>query len=282
MEHLYTTIVCTHCGHLIRVPVYCKNRFCDVCAPARRYRTQEKIKYLIKSADFTAGYFLGMVTVSLPNCLSLGEGIRKLQKSFSRLRRSALWKRSIRGGVYVIEITGSAGSWHPHIHALVEQKFISWRLFQAEWNRLTGATAFHVKKIPAGAAERYITKYLTKPAGSPADVESIAQELRHVRLFQPFGSWHGKIGSWTKAEYPCPDCGECVWLPIDLFNPDRDPIIPQERPPPGSERGVKEVLKQSRQVPEQMVFRHVMTSKTRFGDVYSEPCWTVDRQKYVL
>lgn len=237
---------------------------------------------MIKSADFTAGYFLGMVTVSLPNCLSLGEGIRKLQKSFSRLRRSALWKRSIRGGVYVIEITGSAGSWHPHIHALVEQKFISWRLFQAEWNRLTGATAFHVKKIPAGAAERYITKYLTKPAGSPADVESIAQELRHVRLFQPFGSWHGKIGSWTKAEYPCPDCGECVWLPIDLFNPDRDPIIPQERPPPGSERGVKEVLKQSRQVPEQMVFRHVMTSKTRFGDVYSEPCWTVDRQKYVL
>lgn len=222
MEHLYTSIVCTHCGKLIRVPVYCKNRFCDTCGPARSYRVREKIKHLIKCADFSDGYFLGMVTLSLPNCLDLGEGIRKLQKSFSRFRRSALWKSRIRGGVYVVEITGKPGSWHPHIHALVEQKFLSWRSFHSAWHALTGASAFHIKRIPSGAAERYVTKYLTKPPGSDEDVAQVAAELRHVRLFQPFGSWHGKIGSWVKARYPCPECGECTWYPWDQFIRDHE------------------------------------------------------------
>ena len=234
MEHLYKSIVCAHCGELIRVPVYCKNRFCEVCGPARQFRVREKIKHLLKCADFSSGYFLGMVTVSLPNTKELLPGVEALVRSFSRLRRSALWKRSIRGGVYVIEITGKPGSWHPHIHALVEQKFISWKAFHARWNALTGASAFHVKRIPTGAAERYLTKYLTKPPGSPERVLQIATDLRHTRLFQPFGTWHGKIGSWTKLPYPCPECGNTCWEPFEEFiqSVKARPVV-QRGPPVG-------------------------------------------------
>ena len=236
MEHLYKSIVCAHCGELIRVPVYCKNRFCEVCSPARQHRVREKIKHLLKCADFSGGYFLAMITVSLPNTKELLPGVELLVRSFSRLRRSALWKRSIRGGVYVIEITGKPGSWHPHIHALVEQKFISWKSFHARWNALTGATAFHVQRIPTGAAERYLTKYLTKPAGSPEHVLQIATDLRHTRLFQPFGTWHGKIGSWQKLPYPCPECGECCWYPFDelIREIKARPVVP--RSPPGAKK----------------------------------------------
>jgi hypothetical protein len=247
MSHPFKSIVCTCCGELIRVPVYCKNRFCEVCAPARSHRVREKIKFLIKNADFSKGYFLGMITVSLSNPPSLGEGIKELQKNFSRFRRSKLWKRYIRGGVYVIEITGGPGSWHPHIHCLVEQKFLSWKTFQSRWQSLTGATAFHVKKIPAGAAERYITKYLAKPVGTPPEVAAVAKDLAHVRLFQPFGSWHGVLKSWSKLPYNCPNCGETMWLPWDLFWRDKKPGRVVERAPPGSSTSSK--LEQLSQVP---------------------------------
>ncbi|MEE9552648.1 MAG: hypothetical protein V3W18_00005, partial [candidate division Zixibacteria bacterium] len=161
-------------------------------------------------------------------------------------------------GVYVIEITGKPGSWHPHVHALVEQKFLSWKTFQSRWQALTGATAFHVKKIPAGAAERYITKYLTKPTGTPAEVAAIAADLRHVRLFQPFGSWHGLIGSWVKAPYGCPECGECVWYPFDQFVRDHESGKNDNKAPPGREVRRLEVIIRPRPVVKQAVLGHEM------------------------
>lgn len=213
MEHLYRTIVCTHCGQFIRVPVYCKDRFCEVCGPGRRFRVQEKIKYLINRAQNPPGYFLAMITVSLPNSLHLGEGIRNLQKSFRRLRSTKLWKSSIRGGLYVIEIKGSAGNWHPHIHAIVEQKYISWRLFRDKWKSLTGATAFHVQKIPSGQAAKYITKYISKPPIEPSALAEVSEELRHVRLFQPFGLWHGLLKSYKKLHIPARNAANLLGQP---------------------------------------------------------------------
>lgn len=234
MEHLYKSIVCMHCGDLIRVPVYCKDRFCVICSPGRRSRIQQKIKYLLRCAVYPPGYFLGMITVSLVNPPHLGEGIKKLQKSFAKLRSTKMWKSKIRGGVYVIEITGGPGGWHPHIHALVEQKFISWQSFQSRWLAISGGSAFHVKKVPAGQAERYITKYLSKPAVEPEALELAQDELRHVRLFQPFGLWHGLLRAFVRPQYPCPNCGQSVWMPMDAFFYKNLPGSVPERSPPGA------------------------------------------------
>lgn len=247
MEHLYKSIVCEHCGELIRVPVYCGNRFCPLCSLSRNYRVQKKIQYLLSRAVYPPGYFLGLITVSLPNCLSLGEGIGKLQKSFRRLRQSKLWKKSIRGGLYVIEISGSPGSWHPHIHALVEQKFISWKTFKNRWQVISGGSAFHVKKIPSGAAERYITKYISKPATRDEDLIAVAAALRHVRLFQPFGLWHGVLGKWAPLPRPCPKCGEVCYTLLDkLLNDDKQNRLVERSPPGQSEAYIRDQLKRNR------------------------------------
>lgn len=263
MAHLYKSIVCTHCGKLIRVPIYCKDRFCDVCGPGRRFRVQQKIKYLLKCAVYPRGYFLGMMTLSLRNTKTINMGISELSKSFRRLRHSKLWKSSIRGGLYVIEITGEPGSWHPHLHVLVEQKFISWKTFRDRWKSITGATAFHVKRIPAGAAERYITKYIAKPSADPTVLIEISKELRHVRLFQPFGTWHGLIKSYTKPSYPCPECGECVWQPFEEMFRENLPRRANKRAPPA----VVKVNKQAE------IEHRPATRQAEFGDVlkYSRP-----------
>lgn len=232
MEHLYRTIVCGHCFQWIRVPVYCGDRFCDICSPGRRYRIQEKIKYLLKRAVYPPGSFLAMVTVSLHNTPDLAEGIKKLQHSFRRLRQRRCWRQSVFGGVYVIEIKGSPGNWHPHIHAITVQRFFSWRRFRDAWHDITGATGFHVKKVARGQAEKYITKYVVKPDELDLDMNEISDALRGIRLFQPFGTFHGQLGQYVKPKYPCQNCGYYNWMPWDQYIMDFRPRPRKVRPPP--------------------------------------------------
>lgn len=216
--HQFTTLCCGHCGHSLSVPVYCGDRFCPVCSRARRARVRSRLEFLIANVKFKPGENLSHFTLTIKNAADLQEGMRLLVASFRKLRARQFWKRHVTGGAFVLEVTRAENDWHCHIHCIAAAKFLSQRVLSTVWFKCSGANYCYVKRIPKSHAVRYLTKYLSK-SEVPEDLQpQVSQELRHYRLFQPFGSWLALNSKWQKPHYNCPDCGQRSWFPLDLLS----------------------------------------------------------------
>lgn len=214
-DHQYRTIACTGCGHTITVPVSCGNRFCPTCSGPRRRRVQAKLKALCQLSHPSPGYRLRFLTLTTPNVSNLGTGADHLVTSFRRLRSSNFWRTRVTGGAYVMEVTGTAGRWHLHLHAIIESRYLPVYRLSKVWQRCSGGRIVYVKNVPVREMINYVTKYVTKSI-LPHDQQLIAsKQLRNRRVFCPFGTWHNISLTIPKIDYCCPICGNTVWLPLD-------------------------------------------------------------------
>jgi hypothetical protein len=169
---------------------------------------------------------------------SLAVQDKRFKAWFTRLRRTVLWKRSIRGAVAAFEFTWDARKgWHYHCHILAFRKaWVEQSDLLAAWARITeGAGAAGVDIQSKGSlrsmAEETL-KYCFKPAdigltGAPekrwtARQVSEFNGLRRVKLSESYGSLRGFEMDAADAETesappdphadlhfgsPCPDCG---------------------------------------------------------------------------
>lgn len=153
-----------------------------------------------------------MLTLSVANCSDLDKGIRHLVASFRRLRQRSLWKRHVFGGAFVIEIKGSIGNWHPHIHAIIHSYFIPWALLRSAWFDVSQGTAVWISDISDDKAMAYVTKYLTKPDVPAAQLDVVSASLRRFRLFTRFGDWHSILIPKHTFDAPCRECGRVDWV----------------------------------------------------------------------
>lgn len=204
--HKFRRYICLGCGRQVDVPVYCKNRFCPVCGRSRHKRIREKIAYFLENYNVPKKYGFRMITLSVPNCDILPDGIEELIRCFRRLRQRSFWKNNILGGAFVIEIKGTPGNWHPHIHAIVCSKYLNWDKLHKEWNRVSGALAVYISNIQQKSIVNYLLKYITKPSVAPDLVEDVANSLINKRLFQAFGDWHKAVHAHKKKPWQCPNC----------------------------------------------------------------------------
>jgi hypothetical protein len=173
---------------------------------------------------------------------SLAVQDKRFKAWFTKLRRTVLWRGSIRGAVAAFEFTWDADKgWHFHAHILAFRKvWVEQSDLLAQWARITeGAGAAGVDIQSKGSlrsmAEETL-KYCFKPAdigltGAPEkrwtarQVEEFNQ-LRRVKLSESYGSLRGftlDADDETEAEAegapadphadlhfgsPCPDCGK--------------------------------------------------------------------------
>lgn len=173
----------------------CKSRHCPRCAAKRLGRLRLQIEDLCKQMDDTRFITLTVRSNNRP----LREQLKELRESFARLRRCGLWKGSVRGGLYTVEITYNRKKreWHPHIHAIVDGVFIPQALLSEAWEvASSGSTITHISRIPSRhTLAKYLTKYISKGMASdeiPYDrLNEWIIALHGVRLFQAFGSLHG-------------------------------------------------------------------------------------------
>lgn len=207
MFHEYITIFCVECDHKVHVPVFCGDRFCEVCSVVRRSRIRNRIKFLINNVEFVSGSRLKHLTLTIPNQTDLPKMLRNLTKSFRRLRHTAFWKNNVRGGCFVLEITGANGNWHGHIHSLIDAYFIQWETLRNLWIRFSGGRGVWLSVIPKSQAIRYLTKYLSKPDTNTAGLQDISRALKSYRMFQPFGNWYKLSHKYIKPRCPCSKCG---------------------------------------------------------------------------
>lgn len=132
--------------------------------------------------------------------LTLKQAVDKLYRSFAKLRLTRLWRRRVSGGVATCEIkrTRADDAWHPHLHILIEGRYVPHDDLRRAWFKITG-DSYIVHIQPTGdsiQAAGYVTKYLRKPVPSEIvrNPDYLAEAMRALhgrRMVATFGDWRG-------------------------------------------------------------------------------------------
>lgn len=116
------TMTCTACGiqQDRRIEMRCKKRWCPVCQSQLAATKALRVK-----AAWGAMQWPLFLTLTIPNTIR-PEGLKELSQSFSAFRRTKWWKdRNVKGGVACFEVTNKGNGWHPHLHALVDCRWLA-------------------------------------------------------------------------------------------------------------------------------------------------------------
>lgn len=257
-NHCGSDCVCEYSPSTKRLRIlgsYCGDRFCLPCAKARSKKIERALAARCASIS---PLFMTLTLRSTDDLLS--DTLDHLLESFRRLRQTKLWRKSVKGGVGVIEIKVGSGSgkWHVHLHVLAESRFIDAYQLSENWKKATGGSFIvDVQRVSHNSRSvGYVAKYASK--GWTAEVirdhdrliECVCA-LRGRRLLVTFGGW-GKLdfdseapdpGDWRRVGRLCDILdaarrGESWALGLHRAlsgaeSPEFGTIV-EERPPPGS------------------------------------------------
>lgn len=175
---------------------YCHSRHCEPCMRAKANKMAANLKARLRERPQGKYRF---VTLSLKHTdAPLVDQIRRLYLGFRKLRQAKLWKRSQRGGVFILEVKRGAAGWHPHLHVIAEGDWLPQRALSEAWLKVTGDSFIvDVRLLKTGDdAAHYVCKYITK--GTSVDVWSNPElgaewisATRGVRTAATFGTWRG-------------------------------------------------------------------------------------------
>lgn len=188
----------------------CRDRFCVPCATERSCVITGNVLDLIRRREIR---FLTL-TIKTTN-EPLSDSLDKLYTSFQRLRRRRLWCRSVDGGVAFLENKWSetANRWHPHLHCLLEGRWIDKARLQQTWHDITGDSwIVDIRRPPNNeGVTRYVTKYAGKPFNNtfvnrPQLLDEALLAMAGRKLALTFGRWRGHVLTAT------PDTG--CWEPF--------------------------------------------------------------------
>jgi len=218
--HPFRTFVCTNCGHSHAAPLYCGNRFCDVCGKFRRFKSRERMKYILHHVDRRPGFFWRHITLTIPNQTDAGQGVKLLYASFRKLRQQKWWKSHCTAGMFTVEITGHPGNWHPHLHILVYSRWIPFTFLRTRWNQVsTIGDHVYLTQPKFSVVLGHLVKYINDP-GSDLSLALWRDDsfLRGLRLYQSFGKIPKVPASVTYPKRPCEKCGAVgAWCPEELL-----------------------------------------------------------------
>lgn len=215
--HFFQTIICTHCGHEIKIPVYCGNRFCPVCSVPRLARVKRRLKFLVKNSTIPRGAGFKHLTLTIRNQDDLPKMLQDIVRSFRRLRQRAAWKNRVKGGAFVLEVTGRPGNWHAHIHAIIVAYYFPFDHLLKLWKAVSSGQGVYIQKKPESQVISHLCKYLSKPDVPDLVLDEVSAELKSYRMFQPFGCWFKLMKLYVDKKPGCPECKSHSWLPYDIF-----------------------------------------------------------------
>lgn len=244
-------LVCTDCGKVHMVERRCRKKWCPVCARGIAARRVAKYEAGVEAMEWPLH-----VTLTVKNPESIDEDfIRKLRSDYGRLRRRVIWSKNVVGGVAGMEVTNKNGTWHPHLHSLVDCEWLAThtpkpkRSDSAEtirrlcksaqrelcrlWGDVVGQESAHVwvRRIKGHGDPEVrrdecaeVLKYAAKGselAKCKGEVAPVIRMLDGCRLTTSFGTLYGKLKGATppRNPMPCDGCGHTgTMIPQDMLD----------------------------------------------------------------
>lgn len=170
----------------------CRERWCPMCAGQKKKFASESVQQWIEALEKPRFLTLTMEHEEgklLPQ-------IEFLQDSFRRLRQRVYWKNHVFGGVWFLQIHRSKhdGCWHPHLHILLEGKYMEKEDLSDLWQLVTfGSYIIKLKRVhDVERAAKYVARYSARPAVLSemplADRMEIIRALKGKRMCGTFGT----------------------------------------------------------------------------------------------
>lgn len=172
----------------------CGSRLCPFCGRGRATRLARRLRVHIASMKRPKHLVLTFRSRDLP----LPSQLQLLRRAFAKLRRTRVWRDAVAGGVYSIEVTrnNETGLWHPHLHTVIDAKFMPQAVIARLWGSFIGDTAFvWIRQVtdPANMAWE-LGKYVGKPPDTRGWPDNAiirhANALHGQRMMQTFGNLH--------------------------------------------------------------------------------------------
>jgi hypothetical protein len=110
-----------------------------------------------------------------------------------------MWKACVTGGIIFPEIKRSKDGkyWHPHLHLMVQGRYIDHNTLSRVWRACTGDSYIVDVRLARSENElaAYVAKYVAKPAvdaiiDQPDLLDEFVLAIKGLRLAQPFGTWY--------------------------------------------------------------------------------------------
>jgi len=187
---------------------YCRDRLCPTCMRRRAWKVRVRLIGLVSSMN--APRFLTLT--ERDNADPLGKRMDRITAAVRKLRHTKAWKRHVKGGVMVWETTRNekAGTWHPHVHLIIDGDYWAHSEVLAEWKKALGGDG--AARIEAchdrNRSARYLSKYLAKDAEVAAwkfnTICEFATAMHRRRLVATFGAMHKLNVDLCDEERPKP------------------------------------------------------------------------------
>ena len=113
-------LICTNCGTVRPAFTRCDIKWCPSCAPALVTRTVRRYE-----AALTRMQWPLFVTLTTTNFRTGPDCIRAVRRAFGKLRRLRWFRRVVAGGIAAVEVTNRGKGWHPHVHALLDCRWLA-------------------------------------------------------------------------------------------------------------------------------------------------------------
>ncbi|GAF79661.1 unnamed protein product, partial [marine sediment metagenome] len=171
----------------------CHDRFCLPCANERAHAIALNVSDHLRERQCR---FLTLTLRSADE--PLAELLDKLYRSFQALRRRAVWRKRVTGGVAFLEVKYNAAKdrWHPHFHMLLEGRYLPDTDIRRLWYQITGdSRIIFIKMVTSQLhATRYVTKYASKPFNNtflarPNKLDEAVVAMKGRKLALTFGKW---------------------------------------------------------------------------------------------
>jgi hypothetical protein len=247
----FVVLECRNCHRLHTLSISCGLRICGVCTRKRWSKLHKKYAPLVRSRNPRQ---LSLLTLTIKNLESLDSNvIHTLIENFVNFRRRIYVKRRLLGGLWCIELKGSAGNYNLHLHCIIEHQWfgkptkqeakqieIPPRLnetkgigsksdlvnyqgkdagqltLSAIWEGLSGDPVIDIRRIrSAKQALKYVLKYVTKPPDleAPEDFVKFLVAFRAIPMIKLFGSWYHAI-ILIKPRLVCYQCNSSSWTVV--------------------------------------------------------------------
>jgi hypothetical protein len=237
-------MICLACGMTHVFHRRCNRKWCPACQRALAARASLRYTGIVASMQWPL--FVTLTVKNWPD--DKVDFVRHMRRSFGKLRRLRWWCARVKGGVAGIEVTERGKGWHPHLHTVIDCKWLgvtthapprgcdsreftrrcqtSAKEVNQQWELCTGLrSGIKTKRASAQGNGKdkpistEILKYSVKGSDLLKSKEPIASVLRMLdgtRLITSFGSCYGHLRDFDlpKEKAECPECEQRGgWMP---------------------------------------------------------------------
>lgn len=177
----FAVLYCSHCGARYLVHLGCGKRTCSHCAYKRYKRIEEQVLKIVENFRYPAH-----IVLTLERVQDLGEGVRFIKKSFTRLKRYKKWRSTVKCAFGTIETKPKPDGWHVHIHLIADCIWLDVEELSRMWEQATKGRGKIVYITRAGNSKglvKEVLKYIFKVALMNEEHKREFEEvLRNVKL----------------------------------------------------------------------------------------------------